>query len=86
MPVFYGQYDRERGSAASRGYGRRHESWRKMILARDPLCKIAHFCGGMAPSTVADHVISLRSGGDWAMENGQGACAACHGWKTAQGK
>jgi 5-methylcytosine-specific restriction protein A len=75
--------DRWRGSAASRGYGRRHEAWRKLILHRDPLCKIAHFCGGLSPSTVADHIIQLRAGGDWSLENGQGACEPCHNWKRA---
>lgn len=31
--------DRERGSACKRGYGRRWEKLRKIILARDPLCR-----------------------------------------------
>jgi 5-methylcytosine-specific restriction protein A len=75
--------DRRRGSASSRGYGRRHEKWRALILHRDPLCKIAHFCGGLAPSTIADHVVQLRAGGDWSLENGQGACERCHNWKRA---
>lgn len=30
--------ERERGSACKRGYGRRWEKLRKIILARDPLC------------------------------------------------
>lgn len=107
-------YDDARGSAASRGYGRRHEKWRLLILHRDPLCKIAKICKGEAPSTIADHVIPLRSTWAkltpdqrervrqffcagyyglvdpeaalkqylWAEENGQGACQACHNWKT----
>jgi 5-methylcytosine-specific restriction enzyme A len=76
-------FDRYRGSAASRGYGRRHEKWRKLVLHRDPLCKIAHFCGGIAPSRIADHIIPLNAGGDWSLDNGQGACEPCHDWKTA---
>lgn len=31
-------FDRQRGSACKRGYGRRWEKLRKRILARDPLC------------------------------------------------
>lgn len=54
-------YDQARGSAASRGYGRRHENWRKLVLHRHPICAIARICGGRAPSTIADHVIPLRS-------------------------
>ena len=76
--------DRWRGSAASRGYDRRHEKWRLLILHRDPLCKIAHFCGGLAPSTVADHVIPIRDGGDrFSLDNGQGSCESCHNWKRS---
>lgn len=80
------QFDRARGSAASRGYGRRHEKWRKLVLHRDPLCKINKTPGCTAelprPSTIADHVTPVNAGGDWAMENGQGACEPCHNWKT----
>jgi 5-methylcytosine-specific restriction endonuclease McrA len=54
-----------------------------MILARDPLCKIAFFCKGLAPSTEADHIVPLSAGGDWSMRNGQGACHRCHSHKTA---
>lgn len=60
-----------------------------MILARDPLCMIQKLCGrGLgpdrlpAPSTVADHILPLRRGGGWEIENGQGCCKACHDWKT----
>src|ERR1041385_5307504 len=65
-------FDRRRGSAAKRGYGRRHERWRRMVLARDPLCKIAKLCDGTALSTEADHVVPLSQGGTWELENGQG--------------
>jgi 5-methylcytosine-specific restriction endonuclease McrA len=60
-------YDEARGSAAARGYDRRHEKWRKLVLARDPLCRIQKLCGKGAkrelpdPATVADHVIPLRA-------------------------
>jgi hypothetical protein len=39
-------------------------------------------CNG-ALSTVADHVVPVRQGGQWSMENGQGACDLCHQWKRA---
>jgi 5-methylcytosine-specific restriction enzyme A len=77
------RFDARRGTAHSRGYDRRHAKWRLLILARDPLCKIGHFCKGEAPSTVADHIIPLSQGGDWSMDNGQGACERDHDWKTA---
>lgn len=66
-----------------------------MVLARDPLCMIQKLCGrGLdrsgepkhlpAPSTVGDHKIRLSRGGDWSLQNGQGACAPCHNWKTRE--
>jgi 5-methylcytosine-specific restriction endonuclease McrA len=55
-----------------------------MILARDPLCKIAVLCDGTAPSVEADHIVPLNAGGDWSLENGQGGCKACHSYKTAK--
>jgi 5-methylcytosine-specific restriction enzyme A len=76
-------YDQARGSPSKRGYGRRHQRWRTMILARDPLCRIAVLCDGTALSTEADHILPLAQGGTWAMTNGQGACKACHSHKTA---
>ena len=82
-------YDERRGSACKRGYGRRHEKWRQLVLHRDPACQIAVKCKGMTVSTVADHIVQVTEGGDWTMENGQGCCEACHQWKRAmeaQGK
>jgi 5-methylcytosine-specific restriction protein A len=77
-------YDRDRGSPSRRGYGRRHQRWRLLILARDPLCQIAVLCDGTALATEADHIVPLAEGGTWAYSNGQGACKACHSHKTAQ--
>jgi 5-methylcytosine-specific restriction protein A len=79
------RYDARRGSASSRGYGRRHEKWRRLVIARDPLCTINILCDKAlpAPSMDADHKIPLAQGGDWSLENGQGACHACHSYKTA---
>jgi 5-methylcytosine-specific restriction protein A len=75
--------DRERGSHSKRGYGRRWERLRKLVLARDPLCRIGNLCGGMGISTEADHIVPRARGGDDSMENLQGACHACHSHKTA---
>lgn len=76
-------YDATRGTAASRGYDARHRSWRRVILTRDPMCRIGIICGGRAASTVADHIIPLNAGGTWDMSNGQGACEKCHNHKRA---
>ena len=77
-------WDRERGSAASRGYGARHRHWRKLVLARDPLCVHCKERGRVEPATQADHITPLRQGGGWELENAAGLCASCHSKKTAR--
>jgi 5-methylcytosine-specific restriction endonuclease McrA len=54
-----------------------------MVIARDPLCRIAVLCDGTARSTEADHITPKSKGGDDSMENLQGACHQCHSHKTA---
>jgi len=71
-------FDRDRGTAAQRGYDARHRRWRALVLARYPICVDC----GMRPSTEADHVIPLEQGGDWSLENGRGRCKGCHSRKT----
>src|SRR5579871_2221454 len=68
-----------RGSAASRGYDATHRKLRKLILARDPICRGCE----SAVSTVAEHVVPLTCGGarlDPA--NLQGCCKSCADYKT----
>ena len=75
-----GREDRERrGTSAARGYDARHRHWRKMVLARHPVCNVCH----MAISAHADHITPLSKGGTWHLSNGQGLCASCHNRKTA---
>ena len=73
------RYERQRGTSAQRGYGGQWRQIRKLMLLRDPICKIC----GQAPSTEADHKIPRRQGGPDTMENLQGACKPCHSRKTA---
>lgn len=80
-------YDAHRGSAHARGYGSRGR-WmrlRGLVIARDPICQIkspADLALCTYISTVADHKIPKAAGGDDSMDNLQGGCAPCHGWKT----
>ena len=71
-------YERQRGTAAQRGYGTMHRQWRAAILARDVICRAC----GKSPSREADHVIPLSQGGGWSLANGQGLCKPCHSRKT----
>jgi len=77
-------HERLRGSAAARGYGRQHQRFRAVVLARDPLCVCCLSLGRVSPSRVADHVVPVNAGGhadDPA--NGQGLCDHCHNVKRA---
>jgi len=78
-PVHARAREQRRGTATQRGYGARHQRWRKLVLARHPIC-CASGCGKLA--TEADHVVALSLGGTWAVENGQGLCKRHHSQKT----
>lgn len=80
--------DQRRGSAASRGYGRR---WRKAaatFLAEHPLCAACQVEGRCEAAVVVDHVVPHR--GDvtlfWDIGNWQGLCKRHHDRKTAMGQ
>lgn len=75
------QRERRRGSAAKRGYGTRHQRQRKIILARDPICRGCQ----RAESTIDDHIVRIQDGGSATDDqNQQGLCVDCHGFKTVR--
>lgn len=78
--------DRQRGSAASRGYGRKWQRVRLEHLKRSPLCVECHARGEVVAAAVVDHVIPHK--GDqrlfWATGNWQSLCKPCHDLKTAR--
>jgi 5-methylcytosine-specific restriction enzyme A len=80
------ELDRQRPSAAGRGYGPRWRWARAAYLARHPLCVPCQAAGRLAPATVVDHVVPHR--GDpvlfWDEANWQGLCKRCHDAKTAR--
>ncbi|MCK4609492.1 MAG: HNH endonuclease, partial [Gammaproteobacteria bacterium] len=53
-------FDRRRGSAAKRGYGRRWQRLRAAVLSTDPICCMCH----SEVATVVDHIIPKRMGGN----------------------
>lgn len=82
------QYDRERGSAASRGYGRRWKIVRDCYLAQHPFCADPyreHQQPTMA--TEVDHIEPHRGNTAkfWDFRNLQSLCKSCHSRKTASG-
>ncbi|MGO9641499.1 MAG: HNH endonuclease [Candidatus Acidiferrales bacterium] len=54
------EFDRRRGSASQRGYGRRWEKLRRMVLARDPLCRMR--------ATMLGIMAAGRAIGDWRLQ------------------
>ena len=77
--------DRERPSAALRGYGPRWRRARVAYLAPHPLCVRCKAEGRIEPSTTVDHVVPHR--GDptlfWDEANWAALCKRCHDSKTA---
>ena len=77
--------DRQRPSAARRGYGPRWRRARAAYLARHPLCMRCQAAGFIEPSTTVDHIVPHR--GDqklfWDERNWAPACKPCHDRKTA---
>jgi 5-methylcytosine-specific restriction protein A len=78
--------DRQRPSAARRGYGSRWRQARAAFLLRHPLCASCRAHGRLEAATVVDHVVPHR--GDqrlfWDEGNWAPACKSCHDAKTAR--
>jgi len=73
-----------RAKTTERGYDAAHVQWRRLILARDVYCvdpeqRHPH---ERRVAVVADHIVPLRFGGGWKLDNGQGLCPSCHAAKT----
>ena len=78
-------YDRQRGSAAKRLYGRAWQRARAAFLNRHPLCVVCASEDRTTAATEVDHI--KPHGGDlilfWDRENWQALCKSCHSSKTA---
>jgi 5-methylcytosine-specific restriction protein A len=74
--------DRQRGSAASRGYGRRWRRIRAAKLARDPLCEDCLDRKIVKAATDVDHIDGNVE--NMADENLRSLCHECHSAKTVR--
>ncbi len=73
------EIDKNRPNAAARGYcSAKWKRLRKLILHRDPICKICQ----KQLSTDVDHIVDKAIGGMDSMDNLQGLCHNCHSQKT----
>jgi 5-methylcytosine-specific restriction enzyme A len=75
-------YDRERGSAAARGYGGEWRRIRNRFIRAHPVCEHCAREGRTTIATEVDHVIPLSKGGTHADENLSALCHSCHMRKT----
>jgi 5-methylcytosine-specific restriction protein A len=73
------RYDRERGSAASRGYGAEWRVIRAAVLRDEPACRR---CG--QPARDVDHIVPRDQGGDDTRTNLQALCKPCHASKSVR--
>ena len=75
-----GAYERDRGSAAERGYDSKWRKARTAFLAEYPLCIMCEAQGRVAAASVVDHIKPHR--GDhalfWARSNWQPLCKPHH--------
>ncbi|WP_052098093.1 HNH endonuclease [Paenibacillus stellifer] len=79
-------YDKDRGTAAQRGYNRDWQRARVHFLQQHPLCADCERRGKVAVANVVDHIIPHK--GDpalfWDRGNWQALCTPCHSRKTVQ--
>ncbi|ASS66387.1 5-methylcytosine-specific restriction enzyme A [Paenibacillus sp. RU4T] len=80
------QDDRQRGTAAQRGYDSKWRKARVGFLIKHPLCVTCTAEGAVGAATVVDHIVPHQ--GDkvlfWDRNNWQGLCKLHHDRKTAQ--
>ncbi|WP_301171043.1 HNH endonuclease [Brevibacillus nitrificans] len=79
------QYNRDRGSAAQRGYDARWRKAREAFLRVHPLCIHCLKDGKVMAATVVDHIKPHKGNRIlfWDRSNWQALCASCHSKKTA---
>lgn len=74
--------DRERGSAAARGYDAQWRKVRLAVLADEPLCRMCAEAGSVTAARDVDHVDGDATNNDRA--NLRPLCHSCHSRRTAR--
>lgn len=80
-------YDRQRGTAAQRGYDNHWAKYSIQYRAEHPLCIQCLNQGRTTPVGHVDHIIPVTGPDDprfWDESNHQPLCRSCHSRKTAQ--
>jgi 5-methylcytosine-specific restriction endonuclease McrA len=62
-----------------------HRKWAQLVKVRDPYCVDPYdrHPNEQRLSQIADHIVPVREGGDYSMENGRGVCWSCHEYGKA---
>lgn len=82
----YKRQDRERGTAAERGYGYRWQKYRAWFLKENQLCAECKRQGKLTAATLVDHIVPVTGPDDplfWDTDNHQPLCDRCHNIKRA---
>jgi len=78
------RYDRERGSAASRGYDRQWIKASRQYRSEHPLCEYCEMNGLVTATALVDHLYPHKGDTDifWLRELWVSSCTTCHSeWK-----
>ena len=80
-------HERQRGSAAARGYDRRWRKYRLWFLREHPLCVLCLVEGRTEPATVVDHIHAHKGdhGLMWDTSNHRAVCRTHHDQRTDEG-
>jgi 5-methylcytosine-specific restriction enzyme A len=81
-------YERERGSSASRGYGYDWRKFREHVLAERPLCQDCDAAGRVTAAEEVHHVVKPRIRPDLRLDpqNVVSLCVSCHSRRTGKGE
>lgn len=81
------EYEKERGSARSRGYTKQWDKVSKAYREKHPLCEECEERGRVTAAVMVHHIKPVSEGGEWFDEsNLRALCASCHASKPGHGR
>jgi 5-methylcytosine-specific restriction protein A len=82
------EYELQRGSSSSRGYGRDWQKFRLAFLSAHPLCADCHTRGHTTEATELHHIVKPRVRPELRLDPGnvRGLCESCHSTRTGRGE
>ena len=72
------------GNRHTRGYGYHWNKLRKVVLTREPLCRMCERIGKVTTANIVDHIKPKAHGGTDSLENLQPLCVGCNKAKTSR--